>query len=364
MIGPALRAEIEHTFQIATTRCTTDEVVFVCPECGDTTGNRSVNLRTGVTFCWRCNKGKHGKGNFVAWARANGFEFSSAGDMTGVPLDEVLVEPESAKTRVPYVVEVDLPKGFIYCREEPDSAYATLIGRMAKRKNLTFEDMLEADTGFTRDDPLWEPFCIFPVRELGRTVYYQGRTYVDVPGQTTKKFPSRNEVPHGSSCWLYNYDEFRDRQVPTVIAVEAILSTLSLRKKLRELNIRNVVPLCVFKHSIGSIQLTKLLQCKWLKEICLMFDHDAIDQTWRQMGNLGSQVKLTIAELPSTADNKKLDPNDDPDAAMAAFGVRTPYTMGTKTGSEFERTNRITSRMASIDVRQHCIQPNPRSSRT
>lgn len=360
MIGPALRAEIEHTFQIATLRCTTEELVFLCPECGDTSGNRSVNLRTGVTFCWRCNKGKSNKGNFIAWAKANGFQFTTAGDMTGVPLDEVLVEPESAKTRVPYIKEVDLPKGFIYLREEPDSAYATLIERMALRKNLEYADLEAADAGFTRDDPLWEPFCIFPVKELGQIVYYQGRTYVDVPGQTTKKFPSRNEVLHGSSCWIYNIDEFRERQVPTVIVVEAILSTLSLKKKLRELNERSVVPLCVFKHAIGSIQLTKLLKCKWLKEICLMFDHDAIDQTWRQMGNLGSQVKLTIAELPATEDNKKLDPNDDPDAALAAFDARTPYTMGTKTASEFERTLRMTParNMTAIDLSKCIRQPS------
>jgi len=312
-----------------------------------------------MTSCWRCGKGKFNKGNFVAWAKANGFQFTNAGDMTGVPLSEVLVVPEAAKTRVPFITEVDLPNGFIYCREEPDSAYSILIEKMATRKHLSFDDMLDADAGFTRKDSLWEPFCIFPVRELGRTVYYQGRTYVDIPGQTTKKFPSRNEVPRGSACWIYNIDEFRERQAPTVIVVEAILSTLSLRKKLRELNIKNVTPICVFKHSIGSIQLTKLLKCKWLKEICLMFDHDAIDQTWKQTGNLGSQVKLTVAEMPATEDNKKLDPNDDPDAAMAAFEARTPYTAGTKIFSEFERTLRVPARdMTAIDLTK-CIHKHP-----
>ena len=355
MISPALKAEIEQQFQIATTRCTTEELVFVCPEaaCGDTSGNRSVNLRTGVTSCWRCGKGAHNKGNFIAWARANGFTFSTSGDMTGVPLDEVLVMPEAAKSRVPYIKEIALPKGFIYLRDEPDSAYAKLIGRMARRKHLTLDDFIEVDAGFTRDDNLWEPYCIFPVRELGRTVYYKGRTYIDKAGETTKRFPSRNQVAHGAACWLYNYDEFKDHQAPTVIVVEAVLSVLSLRKRLRALNIRDIVPISVFKHSIGSIQLTKLLQCKWLKEICMMFDHDAIDQTWRQMGNLGSLVKLTIAEMPATEDNKKLDPNDDSVVAMEAFETRTLYTMGTKTGSELERTLRLTParNMCAIDLR-------------
>jgi hypothetical protein len=349
MIGVSLRAEIEHTFQVAVARCTTDELVIVCPECGDVSGNRSINLKTGVTFCWRCNKGKHNKGNFLAWARANGHTFSNTSDMTSVPVSEVLIAPAQAKSRVPYVKEIPLPKGYVYLRDEPTSGYAKLIGRMAARKNLTLQDFIEADAGFTRTDALWEPFCIFPVKELGRIVYYQGRTYVDVPDQTTKKFPSRNEVPYGASCWIYNYDEMYRLEAPTVIVVESILNVLSLRKKLARLGIKDVVPVCVFKHSVSSVQATKLFQCKWLKEICMLFDHDAIDATWSQMKNVGNMAKMTVAEMPSGVNNKKLDPNDDVEAAWVAFEQRKAYTAG----SALERlwSVRPPSRnLSSIDI--------------
>jgi len=327
-ISLALKSEIEHTFQIAPMRSTQDELVFVCPECGDTSGNRAVNLRTGLTSCWRCGKGKSGKGNFLAWAKANGYRFTNNLDSTGVPVEDFLVEPESIASKVPYVKEIDLPRGFIPLRDEPDSGYAKLIGKMAVRKRLTLKDFIAAGAGFTRDDNLWEPFCIFPVQELRKTVYYQGRTYTDIEGQTTKKFPSRREVPHGASCWLYNYDDFYDRRVPTVIVVESILNVLSLKKKLRQLNVKDVVPLCVFKHNISTVQATKLFSCKWLKEVCMMFDHDAIAATWNQMNSLASRTKVTIAEMPFLDGNKKLDPNDDVDAAWEAFENRKRHTAG------------------------------------
>jgi hypothetical protein len=357
MIPAALRAEIESTFQIAKTRCTSEEIVFVCPECADVAGNRSVNLRTGLTNCWRCGKGRHNKAYFLAWAAANGYHFTNAGELAGLSAEELLPEPESERTRVPCVQEVDLPKGFVYLREEPDSAYAMLIGRMAKRKRLTLEDFIEAEAGFTRDDPKWEQFCIFPVKELGRIVYFQGRTYVDVPGQSTKSFPSRREVRHGASCWIYNFDELRQRQAPVAIVVESILNVLSLRKKLRQVGRSDAVPVCVFKHSVSGIQLSKLTACKWLKEMCLMFDADAVDNTWKQTRAMSGITRLTVAEMPVAADNRKLDPNDDVEAAMAAFEARQPYTAGTVLLSEFERVRRMERlSFAAIDLRKHCVQ--------
>lgn len=328
MLGQALEQEIKQIFQVVEHRSTAEELVIVCVECGDISGNRGINRKTGQTQCWRCGKGKSGKGNFLAWAKANGYRFTNNLDSSGVAVEDILIEPESVASKVPYVKEIDLPRGFIPLRDEPDSGYARIIGNMAVRKRLALKDFMAAGAGFTRDDNLWEPFCIFPVQELHKTVYYQGRTYTDIEGQTTKKFPSRREVPHGASCWLYNYDDFYERRVPTVIIVESILNVLSLKNKLRQLNVRDVVPLCVFKHSISSVQATKLFSCKWLKEVCMMFDHDAIDVTWNQMNSLASRAKITIAEMPFLDGNKKLDPNDDVDAAWEAFESRKRHTAG------------------------------------
>jgi hypothetical protein len=37
---------------------------------------------------------------------------------------------------------------------------------MAERKNLCLQDFLDADVGFTRYHPGWEPFAIFPVNRV------------------------------------------------------------------------------------------------------------------------------------------------------------------------------------------------------
>ena len=68
-----LRALVEGAFTVIPSRCTRDEIVFLCPEpgCQDQSGNRSVNVHTLVTNCWRCNRA----GNFLNWAHKLGHEF-------------------------------------------------------------------------------------------------------------------------------------------------------------------------------------------------------------------------------------------------------------------------------------------------
>ena len=180
VIGPVLRTEIESTFQVVREKCSGDELVFLCPECGDRTGHRSLNLKTGQTFCFRCNKGSSNKGGFFAWARALGHRFNSSGSFNSVPVEDLLNQTTD-KPIVPVVRPTELPAGFIPIERNPNCAYARYIGKMARRKNLDFEAFVEVGAGYT-EEGIWEPYCIFPVTEYGLTVYYQGRTYVDVPG--------------------------------------------------------------------------------------------------------------------------------------------------------------------------------------
>ena len=209
----ALRLQVEALFDVIPERSQGEELVFLCPEpgCGDRTGNRSVNLRTGRTNCWRCNKG----GDFVRWAGHLGFPVEleaeplpAIGDLDGL-VDTLDVD--RAHLAGAYVPSVELPKGFTLLSAEPGGAYARMSGRMAARKHLELQDLIEAGAGFTRDSPKWEPFVIFPVVEWGKVVYYQGRTYSDPddPKESTKLFPSRREVPLGSRHWLYGLDELR-----------------------------------------------------------------------------------------------------------------------------------------------------------
>lgn len=327
MIGVLLKQEIEHTFQVVPQKSSNEELVFLCPECGDKTGHRSVNLRTGMTFCFRCNKGQHNKGQFTAWAKALGFTFANETELSTVPLRDLLA-PVPPRSLIPVISKVPLPKGFTPIETEPTSVYTKLISKMATRKNLDYEAFVEAGAGFTRITPKWEPFCVFPVHEYNLNVYYQGRTYVDVPGESTKLFPSRWEVKYGAAFWVYNIDELRESRAPTAVVVESILNVLSLKRKFRELGITDMVPVCVFKHHVSNVQIVKLIRCPHLKEICLLFDHDAIDITWKTVGSLTGRMRLTVAEMPMVNGNKKMDANDNSSLAVEAIGNRRRFDFG------------------------------------
>jgi hypothetical protein len=323
MIGPALKRQIEQTFHVIKDKSSDEELVFLCPECGDKSGHRAVNLKSGLTFCWKCNKGRNNKGGFLAWARALGHEFSG-NDYSLVPVESVW-EDDTPNTKMPVVKTVPLPRGFAQIAHEPDDVYTRLISRMARKKRLDYDDFAKAQVGFTRIGK-WEPYAIFPVYDYSTVVYYQGRTYADPPkGEPTKLFPNRKEVPFGAGYWVYNIDEVRRAKPRVVVIVESILNVLSLKRKFKEEKLSQVVPVCVFKHSVSKVQATKILQCEGVEELCFLFDRDAIDMTWRMVGRLTNKASVTIAEMPYQEGKPHLDANDDVDAALEAILNAKPY---------------------------------------
>ena len=103
-----------------------------------------------------------------------------------------------------------MPKGFTpLAKDTPPpgkkhSIYYTLIAAMAERKHLDVADFIEVGAGYTRDDPQWEPYTIFPVFEFGTARYYQGRTYVDEADRPTKRFSTTSAQrvsPARRSCF-------------------------------------------------------------------------------------------------------------------------------------------------------------------
>lgn len=320
-----LKQTVESMFDVIKDRSTRDELVFMCPQpgCGDQSGNRSVNLRNGKTNCWRCNKG----GDFVAWAKFLGYEVEEEGSDQAVPLEDIdMSATRDHAVPLPVVQDVRLPKGFTYCHQKPKSIYTELIAEMAERKHLTIQDLMEAKVGFTKDDPKWEPYAIFPVFEYGRVVYWQGRTYCDVPGESTKRFPDRQECPNSSKFWIYNIDELRGSKAEIALAMESILNVLSMRRLFRELNITNITPICIFKHYLSKPQARKLLEIPSLKEICLLYDHDATRSSWEKSPMISDRITATVAEMPPGPGGEKNDPNDDPEAAWTAFEQREVST--------------------------------------
>jgi hypothetical protein len=325
MKGEALRTTIHQLFQVILTRSSHVELVFICPEpsCGDTTGNRSVSLTNGLTSCWRCNKG----GKFVPWARRLGYPVVDSAKAMARPIEEIdLSMYVPPRNPTPPVRAVDLPHGFTACAKAPRSVYTELIGEMAVAKNLFPQDVIDAGVGFTKKDNEWEKYAIFPVTEYGETVYYQGRTYIDEPDKQTKKFPSAQVLKYGSKYWVYGIDEVKSQRPETVIVVESILNVLSLRWLLKEKGITAVVPVAVFKHTMSHPQVAKILRHDCVKEICLLYDHDASKRAWDRAPLISDQVNLTIANMPLGSGGKKTDPNDDVHAAFKAFRNRVTYS--------------------------------------
>ena len=321
MRGSNLKQAVESLFTVIKDRSSTDEVCFICPQpgCGDTTGNRSVNLKNGKTSCWRCNKG----GDFVTWARFLGYTVKDDGVVAIRPIEEMdfrgRVQEESP---LPVISDIRLPEGFVPCDPKRYSVYTELIMEMAVRKNLTPADFFEAGVGYTKAASRWEKFAIFPVKEYGRTVYFQGRTYCDVPGESTKQFPTRQEAPYSAKYWVYNIDAAREPGVHAVIAMESILNVLSMRWYMRELGVTDVVPVCIFKHYLSSPQARKLLAIPNIKEVCLLYDHDALRSSWEKSPMIGDRINVSVAQMPPGPGGKKNDPNDDVEAAWTAFEQR------------------------------------------
>jgi len=327
MKGQQLQFTVESMFDVVRDRCTPEEIVFICPVpgCGDSSGNRAVNLKNGKTHCWRCNTG----GDFVKWARWVGFavEEEGAGATSVEDLWKLLDPPQTARSLVPVISEVSLPEGFQLCCDYPDSVYTREIGNMAIRKNLEPQDLVDAGVGFTRLASKWEPFAIFPVLEYSRVVYYQGRTYWDDPGMSTKRFPSRQEVPLSSKYWIYNIDALAQPTARTAVVVESILNVISLQKKFAQEGITDLVPVCVFKHAVSKPQFYKMLRYKHLKEVCLLFDFDATELSWQDAKKIDDLLPVSIAEMPFNVRNLKLDPNDDVNAALLAIQNRRQFKL-------------------------------------
>ena len=315
-----------------------DEIVFICPQCDDTKGHRSVNTRNGLTNCWRCGNEPGHAGSFIWWCRSLGYNVD---DVAPPPelgeIEKLLDFIDAGDAIIPSVVNVRLPKGFRALKQDPQSGYCRLIERMAVKKRLTLDDMMKAGVGFTTESPVWEPFAIFPVFEYGRLVYYQGRTYVDVEGQTTKRFPNRQECPYGMQNWIYNIDAIRTRRPKLVVAVEAILNVLSLEKLTQEF-----VTVSVFKHAVSHIQLSKLAAFKHIEEVCVLYDSDSTVNAWIEAGRkLSNRLRVSIAQMPRV-NGKKTDPNDNAQLALEVIRNRKPYTPSSELLAQFEGLNSLT----------------------
>jgi hypothetical protein len=234
-----------------------------------------------------------------------------------------LLSSKAERSLLP-VVSVQLPEHCHRIADYPTSAYTKAIEDMAIKKRLTLQDMVEADVHFSRLNPRWEDYAIFPVVEFGRLVYYQGRAHNPHPEVVGKRFPSKATLPYGAQYWVYNIDEARKAKV--VIVVESILNVLSLRRRLRELGSVDVAVACVFKHAVSKTQAIKLLKIRGLEELCFMFDADATAIAIKHAATFSGSIKATVAIIPPKLGPTQ-DANDDVDEAIRQFDARRRPSM-------------------------------------
>ena len=321
-----IKREIAASFEVVKDRTTDEEVYVICPVpgCGDRSGNRSINVKTLRTHCWRCAEPQ--PHHLKTLYKLMGLEFTDDYAMEMPELKAMLYAGEVVKALTP-VQDIPLPDGFEPLSDNRKSCYWRFCKDMAERKRLGIEDLEEAGAGFTRTG-LWEPFCIFPVYEGQRTVYYQGRTYTDEGFETTKKFPSKKVVPYGPSYWIYNLDALAETGIKLVILVESVLNVLSLRRRLRDLGLdREIVPVCIFTHRISRSQIAKLQRYRHIKEFCVLFDSDSSGLAAESGVRLKALLPVTVARMPHgrNADGTLRltnDANDDVDAALGAIDDR------------------------------------------
>lgn len=325
-----IRSLVEANFEVVPARSNEHEITIICGLCRDTTGNRGVSLATGKTNCWLCGNG----GSLKAYAYKVGVELDLHGDdVQGASLDEIeealldLEEPAATGTLDTLVTEVALPKGFTELTYDGTDGYHRLAAAMARRKHLTLDDLVTAYAGVAPGNHDWEPYVIFPVHEWGRVVYYQGRTMIDPYGGTTKKFPSRNELPRGSRYWLGGIDELRQTG-GIVVLVESILNRLSLKREFMLRNLSGYVPIVVFRHKLSREQLSKLTRCRGITEVVFLYDADATASADAEARSVINRFpRVTVAEMPDG------DANDD--AALAVDRImarRAPRALALELG--------------------------------
>ena len=102
MNGTQLKQILRETFTEVPDKYRENEFCILCPDCDDHSGHRSVNLRTGLTNCFKCNRGGHIK----SWLKARGVDLEDGvsafqtNETTIAPSRSFMTQPEMMKPGV------------------------------------------------------------------------------------------------------------------------------------------------------------------------------------------------------------------------------------------------------------------------
>jgi hypothetical protein len=203
-----------------------------------------------------------------------------------------------------------------------------MIGEMAVRKNLEPEDLVEAGVGFTREHPVWEKFAIFPVNRV--------RPHRLLPRAHLRGRAGRHDqaVPHGAGGQVWGaLLALQSRRAAPDQGPTGDRGGVDSQRDLSP----QIFP-ADWLHRGGARgrfqapgqpeQFYKLSKLKTVRDVCLLFDHDAIGHAWKDARQFVGRFKISVAEMPAGAENNaRLDPNDDVELAWEVFQKRSPTTL-------------------------------------
>src|ERR1700690_3430711 len=92
-----IRTLVEANFEVVPGRSNEQEITILCGLCRDSSGNRGINLTTGLTNCWRCGVG----GTLKSYAARVGIELDLSGETTSATLEELEESLEALDAKGP-----------------------------------------------------------------------------------------------------------------------------------------------------------------------------------------------------------------------------------------------------------------------
>ena len=275
------------------------EYVISCPYCDDSSAHCYINLEKRLFYCHKCEE----KGLLSTLLKYCGLE-REARVQFWKKRDKVVFKP-------PVPINIgDFPRVCSHGGMLDDMALTYLT-----RRGFTAKEIVEHDIRYGQLPP-WYGRVIFPIYEGKEFVCLSARAYM--PGAEPRYlFPAKGQTRLKANEIVYfaGGDILDDTKF---VIVEGVIDAISVQRKLP----KGFCALATLSHSIGLIQLAKIMALGEGIEIYLMFDPDSMKENLRSAKTFSdSGRKAYICRLTSK------DPDEAPeDEIRKAIAEATPYS--------------------------------------
>jgi 5S rRNA maturation endonuclease (ribonuclease M5) len=194
-----------------------------------------------------------------------------------------------------------------------------LEGKALSYLNRRGVDMHEYEVGLIDTDE-FRCRVIFPIRQEGKVVFFQGRSFYDIPLKT--KNPNEDCGWTGKSSVLWNYDNL----AKNICVCEGIFDAISVQTGL------SLASTCLLGSTV-SIEQIRLLKKKGVKEVVVFLDNDAngaaVDLAL-VLYRSGFKVQVVLwPEHPEKKDPGSIDRSEMADLLQFHSQVVTPASIVT-----------------------------------